>query len=108
MKVSKPAKYTIGLSQQDERCFPKCDDFKYDNCRVILFKENSKTKSFLNGIEFVAGTKSNQERDTYLEVEFLESGFYYVLFETEKVSTVTLREVESYALNAYGEADVKF
>ena len=37
MKITATGNYTLGLSQKDERCFPKCDDFKYDNCRFVIF-----------------------------------------------------------------------
>jgi hypothetical protein len=54
------------------------------------------------------GTKSNQDRDTYLEVDFKQTGTYYVLLETEEVSTVTDNIVEFYALNSYGQEEIEF
>jgi hypothetical protein len=59
---------TISVSQKDERCFSRYSQYVYSNCRMIVVRcENGDISG--GDIQFMAGTKGYQDRDTYIELE---------------------------------------
>jgi len=105
LDIQNTGDYTLGVSQKDKRCCDKDNGYKYQSVRAIIVKPND--ENILNGLQFLKNVKSNYERDTYLKLESLEKGTYYVLVHPELDESSYVDQPEFY-INAYGPSNVTF
>jgi hypothetical protein len=97
MNVQQRGSYYIQVSQKDERCFSRHEDYEYSSCRFIL------AQILEDGEYFYLGGKIGQERDIWREYADLEVGEYYVFLEMDwnQNDKVDLNDfvVSSYGVN---------
>ena len=55
-------KYTVSLSQKDNRFYDKNNDIKYSQCRLVIAKVKD------DGLEYVKTVTGIWKRDTYAEL----------------------------------------
>lgn len=82
---------------------------------AYLVKENSANENSLKDCTFVEASITRQDRDTYLEVEDLDAGVYwlYVDFEWQQSTFDVYDDVIhtrafDYNVNCYGVGEVEF
>lgn len=100
--------HTFAVSQFGSRLLPRRSDYKYGNVVAYLVKENS-PNSFADAT-LVEANISRQDRDTYLEVDDMAQGAYwlYVDIEWQPTSFKNLKGDLAVSINCYGVGDVRF
>lgn len=59
------------------------------------------------GVEFIRGDKGFMQRDTYIELENLKKGSYYIYIDMDIDPNTFISQPEIY-VNSYGQANVTF
>jgi len=100
--------HTFAISQYGERLMPRKAEYKYANCLSYLVKEDKDGDgNTLKKCTLVDTNISRQDRDTYIEVENLEEGAYwlYVDMDWQTKSFEHLKGKLNFSINCYGEGD---
>jgi hypothetical protein len=102
--------HTFAVSQYGNRLLPRKADYKYANVVAYLVKENPRCPNSFKDCTLVEASITRQDRDTYLEVEDLPRGAYwlYVEIEWQPSTHKNLKSNLSYSVNCYGVGDVDF
>jgi calpain-15 len=106
MQVGQAGHHTVSVSQKDERCFPRNSGYEYNNCRFILMQLKD-AHGISSGVTFMKGTKGYQDRDTYIEMDDLEKGTYYLFVEMEWNDTTPSAE-RCFNVTDYGPGKTSF
>jgi hypothetical protein len=81
--VSAAGEHTISVSQIDERCHNRHDEYDYSNCRVILAKIEKDSDNHKDlELKYIKAT-ANQDRETHINIENIEKGEYFVYIEMD-------------------------
>ena len=75
--------HTFAVSQYGNRLLPRKADYKYANVIAFLVKENPDKPNSYEDCTIVESCISRQDRDSYLEVEDLEAGAYWLYVDIE-------------------------
>jgi hypothetical protein len=59
------------------------------------------------GVEFIRGDKGFQQRDTYIELEKLDKGSYYIYVDMDIDPNTFINQPEMY-INSYGHGNAVF
>ena len=92
---------------------PRKADYKYANVNAYLVKENAANPDSYKDCTFVEASITRQDRDTYLEVEDLPVGTYwlYVDLELQPGTKKCFEDIHEYSyiysINCYGAGEVE-
>lgn len=104
--------HTFAVSQYGNRLLPRRSDYKYANVVAYLVKEDPKNQMSFKDCTLVEASISRQDRDTYLEVEDLPAGAYWLYVEVEwqpsSYKNLSARDGVNFSVNCYGVGDVDF
>ena len=81
VKVDKKGMHTFAVSQFGNRLLPRKAEYKYANFIMYLVKETQVNN--LCGCTLVDAKITRQDRDTYIEVQNLDKGYYWLYIDME-------------------------
>lgn len=93
------AKITFGISQIDEKMFIETYDYKYSDLRYFILR-NEWNYDDINNLIYIKGGISYEQRDTYIELDELLPGLYYIYVKIDWKNTTTLQN-RIYSINSY-------
>ena len=100
---------TISVSQIDEKCLTRDCGYQYKNCRIIVVRLRN-SRNFNDGIEYINGSKTFQQRDAFVELGSVPSGTYYIIVEIEydKQNIYSMQYGSEVCITNYGAGTTTF
>ena len=87
--LTESTRMTIGISQIDEKMFSETYEYKYSDLRFFVLK-NEWNYDDINNLIYIKGGVSYEQRDSYIELDELLPGLYYIYVKVDWNNNTTL------------------
>ena len=87
--LTESTQMTIGISQIDEKMFSETYEYKYSDLRFFVLK-NEWNYDDINNLIYIKGGVSYEQRDSYIELDELLPGLYYIYVKVDWNNNTTL------------------